>query len=93
MSEGTAREVVDSICEEMFEQAVPMSLKLVEQVALFDDTCAMHLDSVKDLWDTELWVSPLADWPGDGLPGVEFSVDAYRWMFVERMGYALGLAI
>lgn len=38
-----------------------MSLKLVEQVALFDDTCAMHLDSVKDLWDAELWVSPLAD--------------------------------
>lgn len=61
MSEGTATGVVDSIREEMFEQAVPMSLKLVEQVALFDDTCAMHLDSVKDLWDAELWVSPLAD--------------------------------
>ena len=61
MSEGTAREVVDSICEEIFEQAVAMSLKLSEQLALVEDTRTLHPDAVKDLWDAELWVSPLVD--------------------------------
>ena len=47
--------------EEMFEQAVAISLKLSEQLALVEDTRRLHPDAVKDLWDAELWVSPLVD--------------------------------
>ena len=45
----------------MFEQAVAMSLKLSEQLALVEDTRTPHPDVVYDLWDAELCVSPLVD--------------------------------
>jgi len=45
----------------MFEQAVVMSFKLSEQLALVEDTRTLHPDAVKDLCDAELWVSPLGD--------------------------------
>ena len=61
MSEVTATVSVVPSREEMFEQAVAMSLKLSEQLALVEDTRTLHPDSVKDLWDAELWVSPLVD--------------------------------
>ena len=47
--------------EEMFEQAVAMNFKLSEQLALVEDTRTPQPDAVKDLWDAELWVSPLVD--------------------------------
>ena len=53
----------------------------------------MYRDLVKDLWGAELWDSVLADWPGNGLPGVRLFADAYRWLFAERVSYALGFAI
>ena len=61
MSEVTATVSVVPSREEMFEQAVAMSLKLSEQLALVEDTRPLHPDAVKDLWDAELWVSPLVD--------------------------------
>ena len=45
----------------MFEQAVAMSLKLSEQLALVEDTRTPHPDVVNNLWDAELCVSPLVD--------------------------------
>jgi hypothetical protein len=66
---------------------------LAEQVALVEDARTMYRDPVKDLWGAELWDSVLADWPGNGLPGVRLFADAYRWMFAERVSYALGFAI
>ncbi len=47
--------------EEMFEQAVAMSLKLSEQLALVEDTRTPQPDAAKNLWDVVLWVSPLVD--------------------------------
>ena len=61
MSEVTATVSVVPSSEEMFEQAVAMSLNLSEQLALVEDTRTPHLDAVKEFWDAELWVSPLVD--------------------------------
>ena len=61
MSEVTATVSVVPSREEMFEQAVAMSLKLSEQLALVEDTRTPHPDAVNDLWDAELCVSPLVD--------------------------------
>ena len=61
MSEVTATVSVVPSREEMFEQAVAMSLKLSDQLALVEDTRTPHPDAVKDLWDAELCVSPLVD--------------------------------
>jgi len=38
-----------------------MSFKLSEQLALVEDTRTLRPDAVNDLWDAELWVSPLVD--------------------------------
>ena len=61
MSEVTATVSVVPSREEMFEQAVAMSLKLSEQLALVEDTRTPHPDVVNDLWDAGLCVSPLVD--------------------------------
>jgi len=61
MLEVTAAISVVPSHEKMFEQALAMSFKLPEQLALVEYTCTLHLDAVKDLWDAELWVSPLVD--------------------------------
>ena len=61
MSEVAATVSVVPSREEMFEQAVAMSLKLSEQLAFVEDTRTPHPDVVNDLWDAELWVSPLVD--------------------------------
>ena len=61
MSEVTATVSVVPSREEMFEQAVAMSLKLSEQLALVEGTRTPHPDAVKDLWDAELWVSLLVN--------------------------------
>ena len=61
MSEVAATVSVVPSREEMFEQAVAMSLKLSEQLALVEDTRTLHPDAVNDFWDAELCVSPLVD--------------------------------
>ena len=61
MSEVAATVSVVPSREEMFEQAVAMSLKLSEQLALVEDTRTSHPDVVKDLWKAVLCVSPLVD--------------------------------
>ena len=61
MSEVAATVSVVPSREEMFEQAVAMSLKLSEHLALVEDTRTPHPDVVNDLWDAELCVSPLVD--------------------------------
>ena len=61
MSEVTATVSVVPSREEMFEQAVAMSLNLSEQLALVEGTRTPHPDVVNDLWDAELCVSPLVD--------------------------------
>ena len=61
MSEVTATVSVVPSREEMFEQAVAMSLNLSEQLALVEDIRTPHPDAVKDLWDAELCVSPRVD--------------------------------
>ena len=61
MSEVAATASVVPSREEMFEQAVAMSLKLSEQLTLVEDTRTLHPDAVKDLWDAGLWVSSLVD--------------------------------
>ena len=61
MSEVTATVFVVPSREEMFEQAVAMSLKLSEQLVLVENTRTPQPDAVKDLWKTVLCVSPLVD--------------------------------
>ena len=61
MLEVTAAISVVPSSEEMFEQAVAMSLNLSEQLALVEDTRTPHPGAVKDLSEAVLCVSPLVD--------------------------------
>jgi len=55
MSEVTATVSVAPSREEMVERAIAMIPKLAERAALVEDTRTIHPDTVKDLWDAQLW--------------------------------------